>query len=378
MDLAIRQLEKNEQITSEMVDSLIEGNDFPLMEGKTATFLFRGNVDGVNLQHWVYGLESSLALTRLRGTDLWYLLLELPRCSRIEYKFDILVDGKHRWVRDPFNPQVARDPFGINSVCCTTGYETPDWTFKDPDARPGSLEEHCLHNTVFGDERTISVYLPARFRATRRYPLLIVHDGLDYIRYAAMRTVLDNLIYRLEISPMIVVFTQADDRMREYAANESHARYIREDVLPLVEEKYPLFPQASQRCLMGSSFGSVAALHIAWSNPGSFGRLLLQSGSFAFTDIGQNTRGPAFEPVVAFMNDFRRRPGHPADKLYVSCGTFESLIYENRSLVPALQASGMDVKYTEVRDGHNWENWRDRLREGLSWLFPGPLWMVYE
>ena len=24
------------------------------------------------------------------------------------------------------------------------------------------------------------------------------------------------------------------------------------------------------------------------------------------------------------------------------------------------------------------ENWRDRLREGLSWLFPGPLWMVYE
>ena len=23
-------------------------------------------------------------------------------------------------------------------------------------------------------------------------------------------------------------------------------------------------------------------------------------------------------------------------------------------------------------------DWRDRLREGLSWLFPGPLWMVYE
>ena len=34
--------------------------------------------------------------------------------------------------------------------------------------------------------------------------------------------------------------------------------------------------------------------------------------------------------------------------------------------------------YEEARDGHNWENWRDRLRSGLSWLFPGPLWMVYE
>jgi hypothetical protein len=24
------------------------------------------------------------------------------------------------------------------------------------------------------------------------------------------------------------------------------------------------------------------------------------------------------------------------------------------------------------------ENWRDRLRDGLSWLFPGPLLLVYE
>jgi enterochelin esterase family protein len=38
----------------------------------------------------------------------------------------------------------------------------------------------------------------------------------------------------------------------------------------------------------------------------------------------------------------------------------------------------MDVRYVEAADGHNWENWRDRLREGLSWLFPGPLLLVYE
>jgi enterochelin esterase family protein len=38
----------------------------------------------------------------------------------------------------------------------------------------------------------------------------------------------------------------------------------------------------------------------------------------------------------------------------------------------------MEVRYVEARDGHNWENWRDRLREGLSWLFPGPQWWVYE
>jgi enterochelin esterase family protein len=129
---------------------------------------------------------------------------------------------------------------------------------------------------------------------------------------------------------------------------------------------------------MGASFGGVGALSTAWRHQGVFGKLLLQSGSFAFTDIGDNPRGPAFDPVVTFMNRFREQPGKPAQKIYVSCGTYESLIYENRSMVPLLQAAGLDVRYTEARDGHNWENWRDRQREALAWLFPGPLWMVYE
>jgi enterochelin esterase family protein len=47
-------------------------------------------------------------------------------------------------------------------------------------------------------------------------------------------------------------------------------------------------------------------------------------------------------------------------------------------MVPFFREIGMDVRYVEAKDGHNWENWRDRLREGLSWLFPGHLWMVYE
>ena len=85
-----------------------------------------------------------------------------------------------------------------------------------------------------------------------------------------------------------------------------------------------------------------------------------------------------FDPVVAFMNTYRANPGRPAERLYLSCGIYESLIYENRSMVPLFQDQGLQVRYEEARDGHHWENWRDRLQIGLSWLFPGPLWMVYE
>ncbi|MEO0351192.1 MAG: enterochelin esterase, partial [Cyanobacteria bacterium P01_A01_bin.15] len=63
---------------------------------------------------------------------------------------------------------------------------------------------------------------------------------------------------------------------------------------------------------------------------------------------------------------------------FLSCGTYESLIVYNRSLLPMLQRTGAEATLVEAQDGHNWENWRDRLRAGLTWLFPGPLWMVYE
>ena len=161
-------------------------------------------------------------------------------------------------------------------------------------------------------------------------------------------------------------------------ADPRHAAFVVEDLVPALEARLPIDPRPGARGLMGASFGAVAALSTAWKYPGEFGRLLLQSGSFAFTDIGESRRGELFDPVVEFMNRFRAEPGRPSDRVFLSCGQYESLIYENRSLVPRLQETGMDVRFTESRDGHNWENWRDRLREGLSFLFPGPLWMVYE
>ena len=207
---------------------------------------------------------------------------------------------------------------------------------------------------------------------------MIVHDGLDYLQFAALGTVLDNLITNLDIPPMIVAMTQSNDRLKEYGADDRHAKFIAEELLPFLGDQYPLLDEPKSRGLMGASFGGVATLHTAWRYPGLFGCLLLQSGSFAFSDLGQHQRGPVFDPVVRFMNQFRQNPGVPAEKIYLSCGIYESLIYENRSLVPLLQRQQIDVRFEEARDAHNWENWRDRLQNGLSWLFPGPVWMVYE
>ena len=377
--LAIRELAARRDLGAAAVDAFLAGREVPIREGSTATFLYRGDADRVVLKHWIYALPSRQPFVRLAGTDLWFLVMEIPERSRVEYKIEVVEGRRRRLIRDPLNPRSARDPFGANSVLHGVGYETPEWTLPDPDARQGRLEELTVASEAFGGERPVRVYLPARFRPTRRYPLLVVHDGGDYLEYARLGTVLDNLIERLEIAPLVVALTESPRRLVEYAADPRHARFVVEELVPRLEERYPLEPDPASRGLLGASFGGVASLSTAWRYPGAFGRLLLQSGSFAFTDIGtRHKREKVFDPVVAFMNRFRDDPRRPAERLYVSCGIYESLIYENRSLVPLLQEAGMEVRYREARDGHNWESWRDRLREGLSWLFPGPLWMVYE
>lgn len=378
MNLLLRRLLSDGPPSPARIAAFIAQNRFPLVDADGVTFVWHGEAERVALRCWVSGLPTAIELERIEGTPLWAYHMALPPGSRIEYKFEVDRDGRRELLLDPLNRVRAADPFGANSVCRGHGYRRPDWTRKQALRHHGSLDQLRVDSAALGDSRDIGLYIPPRFRRSRRYGLLVVHDGFDYLRYAALSTVLDNLIDRLEIEPLIVVLTQSPDRLHEYAGDPRHARFVAEEIPAAIAARLPLLDDPAHRGLMGASFGGVATLHAAWTYPGRYGRLLLQSGSFAFTDLGHHQRGPTFDPVVRFMNRFREAPGRPAERIYQSCGTYESLIYENRSLAPLLSAQGVDLRYEEARDGHNWENWRDRLRSGLSWLFPGPLWMVYE
>ena len=378
MSRQIEKLYRKGVPTPEAVNEFISSHSFPLVEAGRVTFVYRGHADEVILRRWISGHNTAQPLQRLEGSDLWALVMELPARSRFEYKFEVVRGDNRELLVDELNPVLARDPFGANSVCQGFGYKRPAWSLHDPAARSGTLTGLQIEATAFEDRRDINVYLPARFKRSRQYPLMVVHYGLDYLRYADFKIVLDNLIHRLEIPAMIVALTQSPDRLVEYTGDARHARYIANDLMPALTGNFPLLDDRSARGLMGASLGGVASLHTASQFPDLFGQLLLQSGSFAFSDLGKHQKGPIFDPVVRFVNAYRANPFPLADKVYMSCGIYESLIYENRSLLPLLQKQGMQVRFEEARDAHNWENWRDRLRQGLTWLFPGPLWMVYE
>jgi enterochelin esterase-like enzyme len=377
--LAINRLKESKSVDAAAVDAFLASHEVPIVEGARCTFLFRGEVDEVHLVQRVVGLPERLPLKRLWGTDLWYLVLELPERSRVEYQIEIRHGEHHERFNDPLNAKLSHSPMGSSSVCFASGYTTPDWALPDPDTRPGELTELLVHSDALRGDSTVQVYLPARFRRTATYPLLVVHDGSDFLRYASAKVVLDNLIHRLDVAETVVAFLDPQDRLREYANSTAHARFVNTELVPRLELEFPLAAQRSGRCLLGSSFGAVASLSAAYRAPDRYGALALMSGSFVFTDIGtDHGGGPVFDPVVKFVNRYRARPRRVADRLFVSCGVYEPLIVPNRSMVPVFESAGMEVRFVEARDGHSWENWRDRMRDALSWIYPGQQKFVYE
>jgi enterochelin esterase-like enzyme len=361
------------QLPPDLLDARLDaGEPFPIIDGDSCTFAFHGPAISVRLVHFGVGLPVDLSFTLVdEDREWWALTLAIPSGSRLEYKLEITDSFGTRLIEDPLNPMSASHPFGGNSVCETAGYATPDWATERDGVPRGSIHDVSLESAALGRQATTSVYVPAGYGddGAPRCPLVIVHDGPDYLRFADASTVIDNLVHGGVVPPTVVAFLHPGERLVEYANDARHHEYLTTELLPRLEGDLATGGEPSKRCLVGASFGAVASLSAAAHHPGTFGRLLLQSGSFAGAGVGCWPRPEAlWQPIKRFVHTFIGNPSVVAEHVYVTCGVYESLICENRGLVPVLESTGMDVTFDESLDGHNWASWRDRLGVALPAL----------
>jgi enterochelin esterase-like enzyme len=362
----------------EAIDQLLREHQVPLVDGPTCTFLWRGEADWVGVEHRMLGVPIPLPLRRLKGTDLWHASVELPRGARVQYRL-LVRHGEHtESMNDPLNPRVVGDPVGSQSVLEADGYTTPDWTFPDPAAVSGELVDLRLPSKALRREAHVTLYIPARRQRDRRMPLLVVHDGGDFLRFSSMATVLDNLMHRRLMADCVVAFTHPGDRLREYGASAAHSRFLTKELVPQIEGSLQLRGDPRGRVLMGASFGGVASLAAAVRAPGFYGALLLESPSLRFTEAATPaTFGDVFEPVVRFVNSVRASPKKVTERIFLTFGAFEPLAVPDRAMAAVLDRMCDELRLVEALDGHNWINWRDRLLGGLGWLLPGDARLIY-
>jgi enterochelin esterase-like enzyme len=354
------------------VDGFLAAHDVPLIEPGAATFLWRGGAEAVSLVRFIHGGGNRTDFSRIPDSDLWMLRLPVEDGGRFEYKLEVSRDGNSELMVDPLNPARAGDPFGENSVCRTHGYSRPEWSA--PRGAPsGRIEALEVPSVAFGEVRQERVYLPAGYEEGARYPLVVIHDGEDFVTYADLAVSLDNLIAARDIPPVLAALVQTRDRTGEYARGRRHARYLVRDLLPLLNLRFPVSDRAGERVLLGASLGAVASLSTAFRYPGVFGGLVLKSGSFILDREKLAGRPhPVFHRVERLVRALKRAPKLPPTRAFVSTGELEGLADDNAALAMFLRGHGVDVLFRSAWDGHHWHNWRDQLRDGLRWVLrPG-------
>jgi len=342
-----------------IVDSLMNtAPAFPYLEQDTlAHYLFRGNASTITVpgdaNQWN---PSAFPMTLISGTNLWYRTGIFEPDARLDYKF--VLNGSN-WILDPLNPWQVSGGYGPNSELRMPQYiPAPEIQYYN-NISHGALTDTSFYSTNLGNSRTISVYLPPSFFYTSdSFPVMLFHDGLEYISLANSRNIFDYLIAQERIVPTVGVFIPPVNRIEEYAGSlqNQFSQFIVYEVMPWVDRKFRTRRDPAYRATLGASNGGNIALWLGLNYPLTFGRVAAQSSNVQSSISSGFQNGPLLDT-----------------QFYLDFGTYDipMLITLVDDFVQILQIRGYLYQYRIYHEGHSWGNWRAHVDNALEMFFPG-------
>ncbi|PLT45858.1 Acetyl esterase [Paenibacillus pasadenensis] len=214
--------------------------------------------------------------------------------------------------------------------------------------------------------RELRVYLPPGYNEVLSYPVVYGQDGEDLFNFGRAATLANRLIIDGELEPFILVGVDVDKKKRtsEYAPDgarhEAYARFFAEEMLPYIEDKYPVRRERRERLLIGDSLGGTVSLHLALRYPELWNRVLSLSGAFY----------PASQAIAARQGDLSWL------QLYLYVGLQETdyetdtgvydFVKLNREMDALLADRGADIHYVEKDGKHQWGSWQREIPDGLK------------
>lgn len=335
--------------------------------------------------------------TRLEGSDLWTLTLQLPRAWRASYRiavWDLGTPPPWRTAHGRRDTRVAAleaggpDPRGSETIepregmaaSVASGPDAPP----DPwptaarealrrEARAGGVPHGRVREMTFpagptyGDQRVWVYCPPGASPATvpnadpatdaSRTPLLILFDGQVWAGGLHLPALLDAAIGAGRIPALHVAMVDSHENSRrwdELGVPTAQVDFVLDVLLPHLRATLPVEPRSGSTLVSGQSFGGLAALWTAALGEGQVGRALAQSPSLWRFDLG----GPLLE-----------EPGWQS--LRIRSGTLEGEMLDDASVLaerlthdPRLAGRSVDV--SGVEGGHDWAWWRQDLLAALE------------
>ena len=231
-----------------------------------------------------------------------------------------------------------------------------------------------------GTVRDYWIYVPAQYDASKPAAVMVFQDGGNYVNPKGqfrVPTVFDNLIHKGDMPVTIGIFLNPGtipaarpgaqprrNRSFEYdTLSDQYARFLLEEILPMVKEEYNLTDDPDQRAIGGISSGGICAFTVAWERPDAFRKVLSHVGSF--TNIRGGHVYPALirktepKPIRVFLQD----GSGDLDNLH---GNWP---LANQQMAAALKFAKYDYQFVFGDGGHNGKHGGAILPDSLRWLW---------
>ncbi|MHA2394818.1 MAG: alpha/beta hydrolase [Promethearchaeota archaeon] len=318
------------------------------------------------------GTPDSVPIEYLDGVWTYTTEPVLPGIYRYFFSLDGVraLDPSNRW----------KEISGNFSLVKVEGEEIMPWDVI-PNIPHGSIVIEKLHSKTLDQLKRCSIYLPPKYHMTKKkYPVLYLLHGAggDYNSWVYKGTtdnIMDYLLSKDKVEEIIIVMPDgsilSDKEMKEVLeaaergdievgrrfitsmVSDEHLDYFVKELIPFVESKYRISER--KRSVAGLSMGGAQTFNLITSHPELFKTAAMFSS------------GPAEEAIdrVPFVRDQLQN----FNQIYVSCGSWDSIIENTRKFHKALEKYDIKHLYKETDDGgHFWSVWQRNLTEFLPMI----------
>lgn len=253
------------------------------------------------------------------------------------------------------------------------------------DAQQGYSNEQ-LNSKLMGREMPYRVILPIDDKGSKaRYPVLYLLHGLS--GHFSNWTDKTKLVEYASRHKFIIVTPEGADGWYSDSVsvpNDKYESYIIKELIPEIERKYRAIPDREHRIIGGLSMGGYGSLKFGLKYPEMFSLIGSFSGALGAAGWTEKNAGPIAKSLDSVFgpdegsdarkaNDVFKLAGELTPDqvktlpyIYISCGTEDFLIKNNRDFLGILNEKKVPHEYREHPGIHDWIFWDDQVREFLD------------
>ncbi|WP_305079928.1 esterase [Prevotella sp. E2-28] len=295
------------------------------------------------------------------------------------YSYSISVDGQ-RFV-DPSNSYVNRDISTLSNIFIVSkSTDDKGHLYAVNNVPHGTLSRVWYDSPTLGQQRRMTIYLPAAYDGKKRFPVMyLLHghggDETSWSDLGRASQIMDNLIAEGKCVPMIVVMPNGNPTCNAApgwwhegmytpdgnAFNQRGAKASMEesfmDIVNFVDNHYMTVKKRSGRAVTGLSMGGGHTFGISRLYPETFDYYGLQSAACRMPrgivpDTPNSNLNQDYDEQMKRLFDSKPK------LFWIAIGKEDFLMQMNTDLRKYLDEHQYPYEYYENDGGHIWRNWR--------------------